>query len=516
MSEKNNTTKAISAVTILLVVTKLMGFVREMVIASFFGATYQTDAYNMAVGIPNVFTIVVSAGIAAVFIPLYNKKKVELSKESADLFASNLFWFTTLLFGIISIIGIVTSPLLVSLLAPNFSYEAAKLTVTVVRILFVFLLSTNITNVLTSVLQIYNKFAITIIATFPFSIFTILFIIAFYEQLGIFALVISFVLFWVVQALILFFSAKKVFKLSPILSFTNGEIKQVIILSLPVYLGVAAWEVNIVVDRIIASGLPAGSITAMNFAHRLRELPNGIITAAVLTVVFPLLSKYAANKDISALKALTTRTMTMLVLTFTPIVAIGIYYPVEITGIVFERGAFTSDDTALTASIFIFFIASLVFTSCITLINNAFISMQNTLTPQIGSVVMIAINITLNIVFVQIWGAPGLALATLIAFFVNFVLIFVLFRLKVGSFGGLALLKNVSKCVLAALCMVPVFLLFEYLREGLPLLIFFALASIVSLGVYALVLYLLKVELFTEMAARALNIIKSRLKIARR
>jgi len=507
----NKTTKALSVVTILLLFSKLVGFVREMIIAAYYGATYQTDAYNMAINIIGLSTAIISAGVATVIIPMYNHKRIQKSKNEADLFANNILWITSLFYVVLSVVGIVFAPVLVRIFAPSFEGEIAALTVNIIRMTFIFTVAINISNYMTSIAKIYDKFAITVIANFPLTIWTVIITIIFAKNIGIYALVISYVLFLLTQALILLLPMRKVFKFKTVLNFTNGDLLDVVKLSLPIYLNVAVGEINSIIDRMLASGLPEGSISAMNYSAKLRALPDGIITASVITVMFPLLSQYAAKKDFVNLKAAAIKAISLLSVALFPVVAVSVYYSGEITKIVYERGAFTSDTTVLTANIFIFAVPALIFSGSAAMLSNSFYSMQDTKTPQIAMVIMVACNITLNLLLVRSMQAAGLTLATTIAYCIYFIILFILFRRKCGAFGGLAFLKNIGKCVIATAGMIPVFLVCELLRGRLPLFIFFAVAAAVSLLVYALLLYLLKVELFMEALRRGKTFLKNRL-----
>jgi putative peptidoglycan lipid II flippase len=364
-----------------------------------------------------------------------------------------------------------------------------------------------------SISRIYDKFAVTIISSYPFSIITVVFIIFFSETLGIYALVISYILFLLIQVSILVLSARKIFNFKAILNFTNGDLRSVVKLSLPIYLSIAVWEIDAIVNRMLASGLPEGSITAMAYADRLRYLPDGIITASVLAVIYPLLSKYAAQKDIFNLKAITVKSLSLLTMALLPIIAVSIYYATEITKIVYERGAFTSDNTILTANVFIFIIMSLFFSGGAALLSNSFYGSQDTKTPQIAAVIMVTFKITLSVILVPHMQAAGLALATSIAFLVFFITLSIQFRVKFGAFGGRALFKNSVKCIFASICMIPVFILCEFFRDKLPLFFFFAAAAAISLCVYALLLFLLRAELFMEALKRVKTYLLSKRKI---
>jgi putative peptidoglycan lipid II flippase len=508
----NKTIKAISIVTVLLLVSRVFGFVREMIIAAYYGATHQTDAYNVAILIIGLSTAFISAGVATVIIPMYNHRLIQRSKHEADSFASNILWITSLFYMVLSITGIIFSSVLVQMFAPSFEADTAALAVHITRITFIFTIPINISNFVISIAQTHHKFAITVISNLPFNVLTIIAIIFFAEELGIYALVISYMLFLLIQPLFLVLSVRKVFNFKAVLNFIDGELKEVFKLSLPVYISVAVWEINMVVDKILASGLPEGSISVIMYASKLRSLPDGIITASIIAVMFPLLSQYAARKEFIKLKRSAVKAVSLLFMAMLPVIAVSVYYAAEITKIVYERGAFTPDMTALTASIFTFAAISLVFSGGAGLLNNLFYSMQDTKTPQVAAVIMVVFNITFNLILIRYMEAAGLALATSIASFVYFIVLFIYFRIKCGAFGGFALLKNIIKYIVAMIGMIPVFFLLEMLRVTLPLLVFFSVATILSLFVYALLLYLLKAELFMETWSQMKAMVKNQVK----
>ena len=501
------TQKALSSVTILLLVSRLLGFIREMVIAAYFGATWQTDAFNMAINIVILSTAIISVGVATVVIPVYNKKTETHSKETADLFVSNILWIFSFIYVAISVAGIIFAPYLVRVFALNFNAETAALTTLMVRVMLAVAALQNVVNFLSSISRANNRFTMPSLIGFPVSIITIGSVVFLSERMGIHALVFAFIAYTTIQAAMLSVSLRKVFRLKLFISFTNGDLKDVVLLSLPIYLSIAVAEINMVVDRMLASGLPEGSITALNFALRVRGLPDALIIAPLVTVVFPLLSQHAARNDVKLVKSLTIRSLSVVFLTLIPVAAISMFYSTEIVQIVFERGAFTAERTQLTAGIFFYLIASVVFIGAYTMLANAFYSVQDTKTPQISAVVFVMCNIALNIILVRHMQAAGLALATTISCIIYFILLLVLYRRKFGAFGGLKLAKNTCKCLFATVCMLPIFHTAEILREQLPLFVFFGTASLISLGVYAVILIILKEEMILEGFAKVKNIV---------
>ena len=501
----NRTAKSISIISILLFLAKIFALVREMTVAKYYGVSGQTDAYNMAFYIIDLSTAMISITVATIIIPMYSRKLAERTKDEADYFANNILWITCFLYGVISLIGIIFAPFLIKIFAPDFNSETSAMTINMIRMMFIFTIGTNIVNYLSSVSKTHQKYSVTALVAIPMSIATIISIVFLSKYIGIYALVVGFISYTVIQVIMLIVSVRDIFKFKFVINFINGDFKEVVILSIPILMNSAVWQINGIVSRILASGLTAGSISAMDYANKIRSLPDGIISAAILTVIFPILSKYAANKDYPNVKILTTKSISLLFLALMPIIVVSLYYNKGIIKIIYERGAFTPDKTAITAHIFVYTIISLIFIGGVAFLNSTFYSMQDTKTPRNGGFIYVGSNIILNLILVRYMQAAGLALATSISYFLNFVILFIQFRRKCGAFGGLLLLKNIAKCLIAAACMIPVFFLCELIRNKLPLIIFFGFVVIISFAVYALILYLLKAELFIE----ALNRTKS-------
>ena len=503
----NKTAKVISAVTILLLFSKLLGFVREMVIAAYFGATWQTDAYNMALVIVGILISIISTSIS-IIIPMYIHKKEEKSTDEANLFANNIFCITSFLCVVFSVAGIIFAPVLVKIFALNFDEKTTRMTTDMLRIMFIFSIGTNAVNYLSTISRANQKHLAPSLIGFPIAITTIMFTILFSSSIGIFALVASFVVYTLVQVVMLVISVRDIFKIKFIMNFTNGDFKDVINLSLPLYLVAGVNELDVIIHKMIASGLPEGSISAIGYAKTISGLPCGIITASLVAIIFPKFSQYAARQDFESIKAVVVKSVSIIWLCFLPIIATGVYYNTQIIKIAFERGTFTPEITSSVANIFLFYILSIVFVGSLRILDNAFFSIKDTKTPVIVTIISLTCNIILSLILVGHMQTAGLALATSTSNFIWFVLLFILFRRKFGSFGGVSLAKNVAKYIFATFCMIPVFFLCEVLRDKLPLFFFFATSVAISLCIYALILYILKADLFME----ALNIGKSYLK----
>ena len=506
----NRTTKTISYITVILLVSKLFGFVREMVVAGYYGATWQTDAYNMAIGIINLFVAVLSMSVATVVIPMYNHRLVQKSKKEADAFAGNILCITSAAYGVLSLLGIISAPVLIKMFAPSFDAETAALSLRFIRIMFMFTLFSNAVNFLGAISRANKRFFIPSLVSLPVSVSVIFFVTAFSGSMGIYALVAGYIAGTLMQAAMIILSLKNIFEFKPMFNFRNGDVKEIVILCLPILVSIGVDEINVIVDKILASGLVEGSITAMNYATKLRALPHGIITAAVISVILPMFSRYAAKQDFGGLKNLAVKSMSGLFAIMLPVTLVCMYFSREIVRIVYERGAFTGEDTIITAHILVFMIPALFFMGGCQVLNNAFYGMQDTKTPRLGAVIAVIANIILNIILVRYMQAAGLALATSIARILNYIILLIFFRRKCGAFGGKAFLSDILKCSAAALFMLPTFMLSGFFRDLLPGFVFLAAASFISLGIYAVLLYILRVSVFIEILNQAKSFLRKR------
>lgn len=492
----NKTAQTISYITVIAIVSKLFGFARKMVIAAYYGASWQTDAFNMANSIIILSTAILSMGVATVIVPMYNHRLVQKNKEQADGFASNMLCVTSLIYAISAVLGIIFAPVLVRIFAPNFSSEVSALSVQLLQMLLILTVGTNAVNFLSAISRSNNRFLAPALLGFPLSVSTVLFIAFLFKYFNIYAMVLGYVFAVLIQVVMLALSLRKAFRFKPVLNFTNGDVKAVAVLCLPILASIGVDQIGALVDRMLASGLPEGSISAMNYAQKLKGLPDGIITASIIMVIFPIFSKYAAKQDFGALKLLVNRAMSALFAMMAPITLVCIYYSREIVKIVYERGAFTNEKTILTANIFVFAVLGVFFTGGCGVLNNAFYGMQDTKTPRLGAVIAVGCDIILNLMLVKHMQAAGLILATSIAIIVNYMILLIFFKRKCGAFGGLAFLRNIIKCTIATVCMLPIFLVCEFFRSTLSAVIFFAVCAILGLAVYAVLLYVMRADIF--------------------
>jgi len=410
---KFKTAKAAVIIMVLSLASKLLGFLRETFIADRFGASVETDAYLVAITIPTVLFASVAASLGTSFIPVFTEWLEKKDRDEAFNFVNNLVNLLIVFCLLFSLFGMALSPLLVKFLAPGFKDYAYYLTATLIRMSFPIVFFIALTYIASSILQVFGNFTIPALIGIPYNFIIITFLVFLSGIFGIKGLTIATLIASASQLIIHLPYLKKMgYSYSFTLDINHPAIRRIFILILPVIMGSAAYQINTIVDRILASTLEEGSISALNFANRLNGLTIGIFTAAISTVMYPRLSKYAVERDWANFKDSLVKAINYMLTILIPSATGLIILRVPIIKFLFERGAFDSRDTMMTAYALMFFSIGLVAVGINDVLNKAFFSLQDTRTPMIGGMIAVLINISANLILIRYLKLGGLALGT--------------------------------------------------------------------------------------------------------
>lgn len=274
-------------------------------------------------------------------------------------------------------------------------------------------------------------------------------------------------------------------------------INKVILLSLPVLVGVAINDLNAIVDRTLASGLASGSISALNYADRLKSLILSVFIFAITTVIFPLLSKESNNDNIPGMKKIMGKGINLILLITVPATVGLMVLATPIVESAFQRGAFDSTATLMTSQALTFYSIGLVAMGLNLLFSRVYYSLQDTKTPTVNGAISVGFNIALNIILVKYMAHAGLALATSIATTIATVLLLVGLKKKIGSLGTKAYITTFLKTGLASGIMgVVAYLIYHGLYRVLGVYNLISLLVAVGVGVvvYLVLCYVFKVQ----------------------
>jgi putative peptidoglycan lipid II flippase len=459
LTDKKHILKSASIISLVTIVSRVLGYVRDQRITLLLGTTLSADAYVLAYRIPNLFRRLVAEGsMTASFIPVFTGYMREKSKEEVWDFANRLFWTLALVAAIITVLGMVFSPAVVQLFSgPNVARTEA---VDLNRIIFPYLFFIALAALAMGILNCFHIFGLPAATPVLLNVSTILFsigVVWHHFKDAATALAVGVLVGGVLQFLIQVPTlVQKGMKFNFGISFSHPAIQDVARLMLPRLFGIGIGQINLLIDTRFATAarMPAGSLAALYVADRVMELVLGGYAIAVATAILPMMSHQAAAKDFESLKK--TLSFSVRIVAFITIpAALGLMILREpIIRVLFQHGQFVAESTRLTARALLYYAVGLPALATVKLVVPAFYSTRDTKTPVIVAFISLIINIVLNILFLEVFfkrvqnGGP--ALATALATFFDFFALLIIFRLRYGSMGTMEILRSFGKVSLCA------------------------------------------------------------------
>ena len=459
MTDKKHILKSASIISLVTIVSRVLGYVRDQRIGLLLGTTLSADAYVLAYRIPNLFRRLVAEGsMTASFIPVFSGYMQEKSKEEVWDFANRLFWTLALVAAVVSILGMVFSHAVVNLFSgANVARDQA---VDLNRIIFPYLFFIALAALAMGILNCFHIFGLPAATPVMLNIATILFsvgIVWHHFKDAATSLAVGVLVGGVLQFLIQVPTlVRKGMKFTFGISFSHPAIRDVARLMLPRLFGIGIGQINLLIDTKFATAarMPAGSLAALYVADRVMELVLGGYAIAVATAILPMMSHQAAAKDYESLKK--TLSFSVRIVAFITIpAALGLMILREpIIRVLFQHGQFIAASTRLTARALLYYAIGLPALATVKLVVPAFYSTKDTKTPVIVASISLLINIVLNVLFLQVFfdkiknGGP--ALATALATFFDFFALLIIFRLRYGSMGIMEVARSFAKISLCA------------------------------------------------------------------
>ena len=402
--------------------------------------------------IPAVIFAFIGGGISTAFIPLYSKIERNGGKLSADRYTSNLvnsvLVFSTML---VVVILLFTKPV-VKMFAAGFTGETLELTVNFTRIGAVGLYFTAMIHIFGGYLRLHNHYIVPELIGFPSNVIIIVGTFISYTT-NVYVLVIASVAATFVQFAVLIPSIRKTnYRHDWFLKFNDPKLRTMAIIALPVILGRSIDQINVLVDRTMASQLAVGGISVLNYASKLNRFVEGIFVASIITVMYPMIAKMAANDDLKALKVSVSESISIINVLVLPSTLGLMIFSREVIGLLFGRGAFTQEALNITGDA-LFYYAIGMFTLGRRVLYRAFYALQDTRTPMIVSSVAVVVNIIFNVLLSRVMGISGLALATSISCVISSILMLIALRVKVGPLGLSVMAKSFLKICTASIIM---------------------------------------------------------------
>lgn len=496
----NNIGKTTIVLMIVTIIAKILGFGRELVLASVYGVSLYSDAYLVALNIPAVIFSAIGGALATTFIPLYFECSNVNGESRALEFANNVFNIVTIISIFLAGIGLIFTEPIVKVFAMGFDGEVLKIAINFTRILILGIMFIGLSNIMTSYLQIKNNFIIPGIISIPYNIIIIISIVL-SIKFGPYMMVWGTLIGTISQFLFQFpFASKYGYKYKLFINVKDKYLRKTMHLLGPVFIGFAVNQINMMVDKTLASTLIEGSISALNYASKLNGVIMALFITSIVSVIYPMLSKLSSENKKEEFISSVVLSINSVILLVIPISvgAIALSYP--IVKILFQRGAFDDKATSMTAIALGFYSIGMVSFGLRDVIGKVFYSLQDTKTPMINGAIAMILNIIMNIFLVKIMGHAGLALATSISAIICTFFLFNSLKKRIGYFGQDKILKATIKSLIAAIIMGFV-TIFSYnnLSKVLDIGVINDIISLViSIGigafVYLVIVIILKVE----------------------
>lgn len=420
---------------IITIISKVTGFLRDITLSFFYGASSISDAYIVSITITSVLFSLIIAGISTAYIPMYKKIEYDVSRLAAIKFTNNLINIVLIITTTIIVIGLVFSNLLVKVFALGFDGDTLNTAVLFTQIGMVGIFFTSLTQLLVGYLQLNGRFAIPAMIGFPFNLIIILSIYV-SAKTDIIVLAIGSVLAALFQLIFLFPSLYKIrYRYSSTVHFKDPYIKKMSMIVFPIMIGISIDQINLMVDKTLASTIVEGGISALTYASRLNDFVQGIFVLSFVTVMFPVISNMAAEKNVVDFKKSISGVVSSVILIVVP-ASVGIMILSKpIIKLLFGHGNFDEQAIHMTSQALFYYCIGMIGYAIREVLNRTFYSLQDSKTPMFNASLAVVLNIVLNIILSSFMGLKGLALATSIsALFCSF-LLGVNLRKKIGPFG---------------------------------------------------------------------------------
>jgi putative peptidoglycan lipid II flippase len=444
--------------------SRILGLVREMVLAQYFGAGPAMAAYNVAFRIPNLVRDLFAEGaMSAAFVPTFTKYLTSSGKEPAWRLANLVINALAVITGLLVLLGIVFAEPLVRLMTDNdYTRDPAQLALTVqlARLMLPTLTFIALAAALMGMLNSLHHFFVPAFSPAMFNVVTILcayFVLPFMPGLGIepiLAIAAGTLLGGVAQLAIQWPPLRSEgFRYRPVIDVNDDGLKRVLVLMGPGTIGLAATQINVLVNTWLATSQQIEAVNWLQYAFRLMYLPIGLFGVSIATATLPAVSRHNIEDNRAAVRNTVADGLSLMVMLNVPATLGLIVLAVPIVRLLFEHGVFTSADTLATAAALQFYAVGLVGYSVVRITSPTFYALGRNRIPVIVSVITVLVNAGLNIALVQVMGYRGLALGTSIAALFNAGTLLYLLRRHLDGLNGRRLLSSVTRITVAAAVM---------------------------------------------------------------
>ncbi len=496
---------------LITLLSKIIVFMKEMEFTYFYGASLVSDAYIVATTIPTVIVTTLISAIVACYIPIHSQIQSEEGIDASNKYTNNVLNIIIVGISILFLVGLCFTKQMVLLFASGFNENSLQMTIGFTKFTMLNLYFVSITTFLGSYLQIKNKFIIVALSSIPVN-FIIMLFMGISKITNVYILVIGNVLAMFIQALIIIlFSIKSDYKYKYFIDFKDRYLKKMGYMLLPLVIGVAASQINVIIDKTLASYIAIGAISALTYSKKINMLIQGLCATTITTVIFPKIAKLSHLNDIEGMKKIISDGISLMNLLLVPAIVCSMIFAEPIVKLLFGRGSFDDTAIAMTTSTLFYYSVGMLTMGIRELLVRCFYSMQDTRTPLINGIATIIINIVLNFVLSYYMGVSGLALATSIASTCTTIVLLLRLRLLIGDFITKKMIISFVKIVVTSIVTgILAIFNFKYILSNLSQNLALVITIFTAIIIYFTILYVMKFEDVNYFVSEMQNKIKRR------
>ena len=461
-ADKAQVARAAGLVMALFVVSRVLGLLREMVISHQFGTGGDLDAYLAAFRLPDIlFQLVAGGALASAFIPTFSAHLAHEDDKGAWRLASSIINLVFILTSATAVLAALLAPWLVStIIAPGFDPQRQALTAALMRLMLVTPVIFGVSGVIMGILNAHQHFLLPALAPILYNSGIILGAMALAPNMGVKGLAVGVVAGALGHVLIQVPGlARYGLRYTPTVGLHDPSVREVGRLMLPRVVGLAAVQINFLVNTILSSGLVAGSLAAINYAWLLMLLPQGVFAQSIATAAFPTFSVQAARGQVDEMRSTLAATLRAILYLALPAAVGLIVLSRPLVQMIFQRGAFTETSTEMVTWALAFFAFGLPAHAVVEIVVRAFYALHDTKTPVMVGIGAMALNVALSLALIALFEAlgwmphGGLALSNALATTSEMGLLLYLIRQRLGGMEGRRMLASVARIGLASLTM---------------------------------------------------------------
>lgn len=457
--KKTSVARSAAIMGIATFLSRIAGLVREQTFAYLFGAGKWTDAFNVAFKIPNLLRDLFAEGaMSAAFVPTFNSILQKEGEEKAFRLTNLTFCAILIIVGTLTALGMILSPYIVQILAPQFINDPEKfnVTVTMTRIMFPFLLVISWAAISMGMLNSLGEFFIPSVAPVFLNLSMILSgwlicpIAVKCNMPSITGMAIGAMLGGILQFAVQLPSLiRKGWRFFWCLDFKDPGIKKIGKLMIPGTVGLAATQINVAVNTILATSQGDGAVSWISYAFRIMQLPIGIFGVAVAQATLPVISRQAASGDKDAMAGTLASSIRLsaFINLWACFACVALAEPV--IRIIYQHGRFGIDDTLATTAVLRAYSIGLVFYALIKILGPAFYALDDTKVPVKASIISIIVSIILSLSLIKPFGYISLPFSSSMAAIVNAGFLFFVLQKRVGGFGKYSLISGLIKILIS-------------------------------------------------------------------